>query len=108
MRKYVFLLALAAAALAFVLHQQSAGELAAVTITVDGKELYHFSASDLKKDRDIEIQTPRGYNVVHIGGGNIYMKSADCPEQLCVKQGRLTKEGRPIVCLPHRVVITNH
>ncbi len=104
MRKYIFLISLALLAGFFVYHQAQGGEVDAVTITVDGKELYHFSSEDLKNERDIEIQTAGGYNVVHIGR-EVYMKSADCPDRLCVKQGRLTKEGRPIVCLPHSVVV---
>ncbi len=104
MRKYIFLAALALLAGAFVYHQ-SQDNPAAVTITVDGKELYHLSERDLQMDRDIEIQTEYGYNVVHIGPAGVYMKSADCPDRLCVKQGKLT--GRPIVCLPHKVVVTS-
>ncbi len=104
MRKSYFLIPLLLLA-GFIAYQQAqGGEVDAVTITVDGKELYHFSAGELKKERDIEIQTEGGYNVVHIGR-EVYMKSADCPDRLCVKQGRLTKEGRPIVCLPHKLVV---
>ena len=104
MRKYYFLLPLVLLAAFFAYHQTQGGEAESVTITVDGKALYHFSDSDLKKERDIEIQTEGGYNVVHIGK-EIYMKSADCKDRLCVKQGRLTREGRPIVCLPHKLVV---
>ena len=33
------------------------------------------------------------------------MEDADCPDRLCVKQGRIKKVGESIVCLPHKVVI---
>ena len=34
-----------------------------------------------------------------------YMKSSDCPDQICVKQGKIKKQGESIICLPHKLVI---
>ena len=105
MKKWIALGVLALMALVFVLWQSQREEAAGVQILQDGKEIYHFSAKDLKKDRDIEIEGCGGRNVVHVGKDGVYMKFADCPDQICVKSGRLTKDGRPIVCLPHRLVV---
>jgi len=44
-------------------------------------------------------------NVVFVEPGRISIQSATCPDQLCVHQGPITDGSRPIVCLPHRVVI---
>ena len=33
------------------------------------------------------------------------MLSADCPDQICVKTGKLQENGLPVVCLPHRLAI---
>jgi hypothetical protein len=33
------------------------------------------------------------------------MKDADCPDKLCEKTGKISKNGETIVCLPHRVVV---
>ena len=33
------------------------------------------------------------------------MKSADCPDQVCVHQGWISDSTVPIVCLPHQVII---
>lgn len=43
-------------------------------------------------------------NVALVEPGHISMHSADCPDQLCVKQGRATVL-QPVVCLPNRVTI---
>ena len=43
-------------------------------------------------------------NVALVEPGHISMRSADCPDQLCVKQGRATVL-QPVVCLPNRVTI---
>lgn len=45
-----------------------------------------------------------GYNVVEIYGGEVFIAEADCPDQTCVKMGKLDS-GLPIVCLPHKLVI---
>ena len=33
------------------------------------------------------------------------MLEADCPDQVCVRQGWVQDRTVPIVCLPHRLVI---
>lgn len=50
------------------------------------------------KDEDQE-------NVLEISDGGIQMTSANCPDQLCVHQGKIRTGGTPIVCLPHRLVV---
>ncbi len=44
-------------------------------------------------------------NEIEIRPGSIGIVSADCPEQLCVRQGFISGSGLPITCLPNRVVI---
>ena len=42
-------------------------------------------------------------NIVLIEKNNISVKSADCPDKLCVKQGHLS--SYPIVCVPNKLYI---
>ena len=44
-------------------------------------------------------------NVVFVEPGQISVQSATCRDQICVHQGPITDGSRPIVCLPHRLVI---
>lgn len=44
-------------------------------------------------------------NTVLVENGAISMQSANCPDQLCVKQGKITGGVYPIVCLPNRVTV---
>ena len=61
----------------------------------------------LSEDREIRIKDKIGKitNVVCIKDGQVYMKKADCPDQICVKQGRKSKDGESITCLPNKVVV---
>ena len=42
---------------------------------------------------------------VVVSGGEVYMESADCPDQLCVRQGRRHRAGEQIICLPNQVAV---
>ena len=46
-----------------------------------------------------------GKNVVCIDRDGVYMKSAQCPDLLCVHQGKITAGGQSIVCLPNKIMI---
>ena len=46
-----------------------------------------------------------GYNTVTVQNGKIAVTEADCPDQHCVQRG-FCNSGTPIVCLPHKLVIT--
>lgn len=73
-----------------------------IRITVDG-EL--FGVYDLREDQEISVETGGGKNVVTIADGEAYMAYADCPDGLCMHQGRISRDGQTIVCLPHRLVV---
>lgn len=47
-----------------------------------------------------------GYNVVEVRNGMIRVVEANCPEQIDVRQGWISKPSQSIVCLPHRFVIS--
>ena len=57
-------------------------------------------------DRTFSVKTDAGENVIEIKDGKIRVKSADCPDQTCVRMGWLSSAAMPIVCLPHDLVIT--
>lgn len=46
-----------------------------------------------------------GYNRVRVSDGAVFMEEADCPDQVCVKTGRVDQPGGVIACLPHRVIV---
>ena len=74
-------------------------------ITVDGAEYERIDLSRVKEGYDIRIETRYGYNIVHVQPGAISVAEANCPDGICVRQGRLEGGGVPIVCMPHRLVI---
>ena len=45
------------------------------------------------------------YNIIEVAPGKIRVKEANCPEQIDVRVGWLTKAGDIAVCLPHHLII---
>lgn len=46
-----------------------------------------------------------GKNTVHIQKGVVWMEEANCPDHLCVQQGKIRYAGESIICLPNAVVV---
>ncbi len=44
-------------------------------------------------------------NVIEVAPGRIRVRRANCPDQVCVRQGWISDSSVPVVCLPHQVVI---
>ncbi len=47
-----------------------------------------------------------GTNILTIEDGYAYLSEADCPDHLCVKQGKISKTGQVITCLPNKLTVT--
>ena len=68
-------------------------------VELDG-QLYGRYALD--EDQEIDIGT--GNHIV-IEDGSVRMTAASCPDQICIRQGRISADGAMIVCMPNRVTV---
>ena len=59
----------------------------------------------LNDDGEYQVDDGEYSNIITIKNREVYMKSSDCPDQICVKQGEIKKQGESIMCLPHKLVI---
>jgi len=75
-----------------------------VEITVDGEEHSKY-VLDNNIDKEIEVITDKGYNIIQIQNGQVLVEESDCNNQLCVRKGVIEEAGEIIVCLPHKVVV---
>ena len=55
----------------------------------------------LKNDTEIDIET----NKVVIKNSCVYVESATCKNQICVKHKKISNRGESIVCLPNKVTV---
>lgn len=111
-RKSLWLIGgLVLAALLLAFSQLFTGGGGVVLVTVDGAE---YARIPLGTSRSLTIHQPDGAeNVLLVEADGFCMQCATCPDQLCVKQGKVTADNAPsralgasVVCLPNRVVCT--
>ena len=61
---------------------------------------------DLSQPKTLPVkEEDYGYNLVMIEDGTVRITDADCPDQLCMKQRSISKNGESIICLPHKLVL---
>ncbi len=73
-------------------------------VTIDGAVV---EVLDLSKDQEVTIQggAHQGTNHLVVSGGEIWCSQASCPDQVCVHQGKQSRDGDIIVCLPNLMIV---
>jgi len=85
------------------IHQKPADELR-VHIFLDGEIVKSEKLSD--KLSPIIVDSSYGRNVIEVSADAVAVTWSDCPSQICVRTGQITRPGEVIACLPHRLLIT--
>ncbi len=76
-------------------------------VSVDGEVLYTYDLQQVRTSPErIVIGETGAENVLEIGTGYIMVEYASCPDQVCVRMGKISKPGETIVCLPHKLIVT--
>lgn len=112
MKKYILLLAaiilLSAAAIVLPpLFENETKEPVLADIVQDGRTIRTVDLADAPDEEFVVEYTGDvpGTNRIRIENGEIRVTEADCPDHICIGSGKLRKNGPPIVCLPHKLVI---
>ncbi len=71
-----------------------------VVIELNGKPEYTYP---LNIDRTFSVTGPIGRAVIEIKGGRVRVAEAPCPNQICVKEGWISRGA--IICVPNRLVV---
>ena len=72
----------------------------------DGLLTESVNLAAVKETYTIDIMGNSGFNKLEVESGRIRVLEADCPDGICKRQGWVSGGMIPIVCLPHRLVIT--
>ncbi|EGT3615223.1 NusG domain II-containing protein [Clostridium perfringens] len=90
--------------LGLIIPSNTEGESKRVIISVDGENYKMF---ELKKDTNesIRIEKTGCINEIYVKEGEVYMRDTNCSDRVCIRQGKISKVGESIVCLPNRVFI---
>ena len=113
----------------FLLQRSRGQDGLMVVVTVDGEEYYSgplesdaegiennsgffgehsedVDGKDKKAEKNVRVIDINGHNKVVIYDGEVRMEEADCPDKLCVLQGKISRSGQTIICLPNKVMVT--
>lgn len=92
---------LAVAIALFLIVELTKEEGAGVVVKVDGVEVAEYS---LSKNGTYPLNG--GTNILVIEDGRAYLSDANCPDKLCVHQGKISRTGEVITCLPNKLTVT--
>ena len=101
----LLLLAAVAASAGWLLLQSKKTDGSLARITRDGILLEEIDLERVEEAYAFTLEDESGANTVLVEPGRIRVLEADCPDQICVKQGFISDSGLPIVCLPHKLMI---
>lgn len=77
------------------------GEGSMAVVRVDGETVASYS---LLVNGTYELNG--GTNLLVIEDGYARIEEADCPDKICVRQGKIHLTGQCITCLPNRLTVT--
>ncbi len=76
-----------------------------VAVNVNGVDIERLPLDPGLKPVIRTVRGAIGQSTFEVSGGKVRMISSDCPDKVCVKTGRVSREGEVIVCLPNRVIL---
>ena len=96
---FVLVLLLVSSSLFFLTTGREEGE--SVRVEVDGMEVARYPLNV-----DGRYSLNGGSNILVIEDGKAFLEDANCPDKLCVRQGRIYRKGETITCLPNKLIVT--
>lgn len=103
----VLLISLTAVSLLFLLLPSQKADGYIADIYQNGSLIASIPLNEVTEPYTFTITGENGCtNEIEVRPDSIGMRSADCPDKICVNQGFIGDTGLPITCLPNRVVIS--
>lgn len=77
------------------------------TVSVNGKVVDTIYLDQIKPAAPFwgVYEGPAGFNTVYADSDGAAVAESDCPDQYCVRTGRISTQGASSVCLPHRFIL---
>lgn len=76
---------------------------ARAVVTIDGETA---AVLPLREDTVRVFSREGAENTVTVADGFVYVSEANCPNHDCIRQGKISRDGEMIVCLPHGLIVT--
>lgn len=89
------------AAVSYILFTLSDEKPNKIVVRVDGEIVETFDISQAGT-----YSLNNGTNILVIKDNEAWLTEANCPDKLCVKQGKISKVNQCITCLPNKLTVT--
>lgn len=96
----IFFVLMAVVSIALFYLNKEEGEYVEVIVNKEIKDIF-----PLDENKQYTILDGKNINKIKIEDGKVWVTDASCPDKLCVKQGKIDKDGQSVICLPNKVVI---
>ena len=80
-------------------------QAAQAVLSLDGEPVLQIAASDLENQGLIEFEASGFAYIIEYDQGRIRFAKADCPDQICVHTGWISRSGELSACVPGRLVL---
>ncbi|NLM34208.1 MAG: NusG domain II-containing protein [Clostridiales bacterium] len=94
------LITIASIAIPFIFSKDYSNAL--VVIKVNGAE---YKTIPLNTNSSVPVNINGNYNLIKVEDGKVRIEDANCPDKLCVRSGSVSRPGKPLVCLPHKLTV---
>lgn len=97
--------------LIFARHEEATQVTTGASVTVSQVAVIKHDGQVVKtmplteKDQRFTYRDGHAENAIEVKDGKIRITEANCQDQVCVRQGAISKAGQTIVCLPHKLLI---
>ena len=85
----------------YLLFSGSGSHGSVAVVCVNGEEVARYSLAE-----EGRYELNGGSNILIIRDGCAWLEDADCPDKLCVRQGKIELYGQCITCLPNKLTVT--
>lgn len=85
----------------YLLFSASGSHGSVAVVCVNGEEVARYSLAE-----EGRYELNGGSNILIIRDGCAWLEDADCPDKLCVRQGKIELDGQCITCLPNKLTVT--
>lgn len=76
-----------------------------VTVSVNGQIVDILYLDKIKEPLQRVYKSAAGFNRVYVDSDGAAVVEADCPDQYCVRTGRISTPGISSICLPNRFIL---
>ncbi len=75
-------------------------------VRVDGQILRTISASEMQQSGRIDLESLGYHYTVEYDQGRVRISHADCPDQVCVQTGWVSRLGEVAACVPGHIILS--